>query len=512
MTAEEQDEVEASFLTFGQTVLKHDLYDWQAEAVIPFDDASTRMVRVSLCTPNESGKSAVVIPTVVLGWLATYPQGRVVITTADGKQLDNQVMPALERYRNTFAGWVWTERSIRTPTGGFMVAFTTDDPGRAEGWHKLNNETGPLLIVVDEGKTVADGIYDSIDRCGYNALLLTSSPGPMHGRFYDSQTRRELGYIRIKVGLLDCPHIGQEKIDRIVAQHGPDAPFTRSALHGEFMLAEGETKFDRDGLKHLMVMAEGHDRAGLGVIEPNCATQTPTWMSDAAGWLWMDEKPMGGCDYLIFCDPNTCEQAVGTSERDNTAAGVIRAAYIDEQGVEWKDQLVAALHWPGGVKWDADVLATRIDLLSKYYGRCMAVVEANNFGSALMVHLQRLGVPLWQRTKVDDVNPNKTHRVNGFLSTERTRTHWVEAGTAMVREQSMIMRYHPACQEYQTFIVLPSGRAEAQEGCHDDWVAGIGIGLVVRCFTRLPKRVQIVQNQRKRVPVTTSASPFGACG
>ena len=43
----------------------------------------------------------------------------------------------------------------------------------------------------------------------------------------------------------------------------------------------------------------------------------------------------------------------------------------------------------------------------------------------------------------------------------------------------------PACSEFQTFIITPEGRAEAQAGCHDDWVAGIGIGLVVSCYSVL---------------------------
>ncbi len=57
----------------------------------------------------------------------------------------------------------------------------------------------------------------------------------MFGRFYDSQAKPELGFHRIKVGLLDCPHITQDKIDRILAKYGPNSPYTRSTLHGEFI-------------------------------------------------------------------------------------------------------------------------------------------------------------------------------------------------------------------------------------------------------------------------------------
>lgn len=99
-----------------------------------------------------------------------------------------------------------------------------------------------------------------------------------------------------------------------------------------------------------------------------------------------------------------------------------------------------------------------------------------------MKELAALGVSLWRRTKPDAVNPNKEVKLNGYLTTERTRAHWVEACATMVREKSLVCRYRPACEEFQTFVTLPSGRSEAVGGKHDDWVSCIGIGLVVKCY------------------------------
>jgi hypothetical protein len=116
----------------------------------------------------------------------------------------------------------------------------------------------------------------------------------------------------------------------------------------------------------------------------------------------------------------------------------------------------------------------------------VAVVEANNFGSALMKDLAREGVALWRRTKVDDVNPSKELKINGYLSTGRSREWWVQKCAAVIREKELSCRYAPAAEEFQTFVIKTSGRAEALDGCHDDWVAGIGIGLVAACYTVLP--------------------------
>lgn len=478
---------EPSFIEFAEETLGLHLYDWQDEAVTPFDNLNTRLVQVTLATPNGSGKSAVVIPTLVLGTLAMYPKARVVLTTADGKQLDGQVMPAIEAHRAKFPHWKFIEREITTPTGGRFVAFTTDDAGRAEGWHKLNDDDGPLLIIADEAKTIPDAIFSAIDRCTYNALLFTSSPGYMVGRFYESQFKPELGFSVIRVGLKDCPHISQDKIDRIVAAHGRDSAFARSTLDGEFMEAAGETKFDREGLSVIAAMAkEGHGRATIGRFE-SIGSGSVRFFPDPAGWFWMDEDRREGCRYLQACDPNTCEQAEGTTDRDNTACVILRDAYLsnDGTGTEWKTTVAGVMHWPGGVKWDSDTLARRMKLVSDYYGGCMTVVEANNFGSALMKDLVREGVALWRRTKIDDINPSKEHRLLGYLSSGKTREWWVQKCATIIREHGLVCRYLPASNEFGTFIISASGKAEAMAGCHDDWVSAIGIGLVVGCYSIL---------------------------
>lgn len=234
--AEAEDlDIETSFISFAEEQLSMSLYWWQADVLEAFDYASEELVQVSLATPNGSGKSSIIIPALVYGWLSMYPRGRVVATSADSKQLDNQIMPALDRYRSLFPDWKFIERQIDTPTGGRFFGFTCTDAGRAEGFHKGDDIDAPLLMIADEAKTIDESIFSALDRCTYNAILLTSSPGKMSGRFYESQFRPELGYNTVRVGLRDCPHIGPEKCERIIAQHGPNSPFTRSALHGEFI-------------------------------------------------------------------------------------------------------------------------------------------------------------------------------------------------------------------------------------------------------------------------------------
>lgn len=268
-------DIETTPVGFSEVTLGLGLYDWQAEVLTWFEDTS-QLVLGSLCTPNGAGKSQRIVASLALWWVTIHKRGRVVITTKDAKQLDHQVWVALESHRTKFPSYKFIEREIHTPTGGFIIGFTTDEPGRAEGWHKEDDVDGPLLVICDEAKSIADAIFEAIyGRCTYNAILYVSSPGLTEGEFYKSQTDPKLafdpetgkGIRRMKVGLLDCPHIPQARIDNILLKYGPDHWLTRSTLYGEFTESDGDALFifqraqTRTAFDHPPVYVHGDDTA-----------------------------------------------------------------------------------------------------------------------------------------------------------------------------------------------------------------------------------------------------------
>lgn len=196
-----------------------------------------------MATPNGAGKSSVIIAGIALWWVSVHPQGRVVITSAVTRQIEHQVWPSIEAHKSKFADWTWKDKYLETPTGGWIFAFTAKDGGKAEGWHKVDDTTGPLLVIVDEAKTVEEPIFRAIDRCTFNALLYVSSPGGKDGRFFEAHTKFSGSFRARRVGLKDCPHIPKERADDIIAQYGADHPFTKSTLEGEFMSPEDLEKF-----------------------------------------------------------------------------------------------------------------------------------------------------------------------------------------------------------------------------------------------------------------------------
>ena len=240
-------------LSFAEDALKVELYDWQARVLEVIDYGSTKeRLKVALVAPNGSGKTERIVALSTLNWINRYPRGRVIVTTADSKQLDSQLVPALCSHRGKFPAWEFLHRLVRKPQGGFVLQFCTDEAARAEGHHARPDS--PVLIIVDEAKSVEQAIFEAIDRCSYTVLLLISSPGLKQGRFYDCFTKFRGDYVTFEIGLRDCPHVSEERIRDVVATYGEDKPFTRSTLYGEFMDYDESTSFavDYARLRHLI--------------------------------------------------------------------------------------------------------------------------------------------------------------------------------------------------------------------------------------------------------------------
>ena len=116
------------------------LYDWQCQVLQPFLHASgpdARLTQVAVMSPNEGGRSSLLVSGIATWWLAMHTRGKVGITTADQKQLNEQILPALEQNKQKMYGWHSVQSPyyrLITPTGGRLIAFTTDDAGRVESF------------------------------------------------------------------------------------------------------------------------------------------------------------------------------------------------------------------------------------------------------------------------------------------------------------------------------------------------------------------------------------------
>lgn len=221
---------------FAVSVLQaKDIYPWQAECL----EAVGQGLPTALLAANGSGKTRHIIAPLLLWFLFSFPKGVAKVTSGSWQQITEQLVPALDAHRPRFEplGWKWLQGFIESPAGGFISVFSTDRPGRAEGFH--GTEGAPLFYVIDEAKSVDDGIFAASDRCTAQYRLIASSPAGPGGRLYDCFNRLKSFYYGIRVTSVECPHITESTRQRDREMWGESDAWYRSRHLAEF--ADDET-------------------------------------------------------------------------------------------------------------------------------------------------------------------------------------------------------------------------------------------------------------------------------
>lgn len=219
-------------LEFAVLKLGLKLYPWQAEACYFAVENKRRM---ALVAANGSGKTACVNVVLLLWFLYTYPKGIAMVTSGSWNQLITQLWPNLEMHREKFPGWKWQKEQISTPQGGFIRAYSTNHPGRAEGHHEHLPER-PVMLMVDEAKSVPEPIFEALSRCTPTYFVLTSSPGRPSGTFFNAFRKSRKLYWNVRATAFDCPHIKPEKIKYAQRLYGPE--YDRHPIYRSMILAD----------------------------------------------------------------------------------------------------------------------------------------------------------------------------------------------------------------------------------------------------------------------------------
>src|SRR5580692_6085821 len=216
---------------FAECVLNMQLYPKQRDVLRAL---APRGSAVSFRSCNEGGKTKRVICAAILWHLANHPKGHVISTSGCYRQILDQLVPTLHAYQGLFPNWTFfrTPRIEGESASCFWEGFSTNEGGKFEG-HHAGGPDEPLLIIVDEAKTVRDDIFEAVERCKPTRLLIASSPGYAEGEFYRSQTTRAKYYQTFIQRASECPHWKQEEMDRICQKWGENHPLYRSMVMAE---------------------------------------------------------------------------------------------------------------------------------------------------------------------------------------------------------------------------------------------------------------------------------------
>lgn len=235
-TTEELAETGCTYAGFGEAVLGKTFYPKQREVLDALFPGGSY---VAAAFNNGGGKTREVIVTAILGHLALF-NGTAFSTSGSFRQIKDQLTPELKAWQSRFPGFDFQENRIVTRDPNcFWDGFSTNDAGKFEGHH--GSEAHPLLLIVDEAKTVKDPIYQAVERCRppreWCRVLVISSPGFASGEFYRLMTIRAktLTHPPIKQRASECPHIKADEIADLRAKWGPEHPLVRSMLDAEFM-------------------------------------------------------------------------------------------------------------------------------------------------------------------------------------------------------------------------------------------------------------------------------------
>ncbi|HEX3626618.1 MAG TPA: hypothetical protein VH280_14480 [Verrucomicrobiae bacterium] len=219
-------------------------------------------VAISFRSCNEGGKTKKVIRAAILWHLTMFPKGHVISTSGCYRQIKDQLLPALHGYQSLFSSWKFlrTPRIETSDANCFWEGFSTNEGGKFEG-HHAGGQDEPLLIIVDEAKTVKDDIFEAIERCKPTRLLIASSPGYGEGEFYRSHTTRKKFYQTFVQRASECPHWKQQEIDKLLAKWGPNHPVFKSMVMAEFADSVADAVIELKPLEDLIANPPIEQRA-----------------------------------------------------------------------------------------------------------------------------------------------------------------------------------------------------------------------------------------------------------
>ncbi len=260
---------------FAERVLQMQLYPKQRDVLRAL---ASRDSAISFRSCNEGGNTKRVICAAILWHLFMFPRGHVISTSGGFRQIKDQLLPALHAYQSLFPQWTFlrTPRIETEDMQCFWEGFSTNEAGKFEG-HHAGGPDEPLMIIVDEAKTVKDDIFEAIERCKPSRLLIASSPGYAEGEFYRSHTTRAKFYQTFIQRASECPHWTQKEMDKFREKWGETHPLYRSMVLAEFMESVADAVI---GLKPLEDLMANPPAVRRGVAAERKAFCDFAWSSD----------------------------------------------------------------------------------------------------------------------------------------------------------------------------------------------------------------------------------------
>lgn len=130
-------------------------------------------------------------------------------------------------------------------------------------------------------------------------------------------------------------------------------------------------------------------------------------------------------------------------------------------------------------QYDEIDYARQMYCLAKYYNTALVGIEVN-FSTYPLRKFEEWKYPKLYVREVTDSYTHKLEKRFGFLTGKITRPLIIANLVTIVKESVHLINDIPTLEEMLTFVKNENGRAEAQEGAHDDLLMGLAITYQIR--------------------------------
>lgn len=196
-------------------------------------------------------------------------------------------------------------------------------------------------------------------------------------------------------------------------------------------------------------------------------------------WIWKD--PIPGHRYICAVDPSS-----GAAD-DRTAIEIFDVDAIDDNGFPCVEQV---LEYYG--KKTGDEIGEMVSLYAMTYNEALVVVECiGGYGDATVLTLQRLNYPnlYYEQPSLKSYTIERAYskfnlkpgdQLPGFRN-NALRTQMIQSFITVVKENVFKIRSMRVINEMETWV-YKNGRPDHMDGCHDDSLTCLSMGVFIMNF------------------------------
>lgn len=417
----------------------------------------------------------------ILERAASEPGHRFLVCRKVGKSLRESCFQQLagqaaEYYPDAGVRVMRGEMRIRFRNGSEIIFSGLDDVEKLKSIYRI---TG---IWIEEASEVSQEDFQQLDirlrdeSPYYKQIILSFNPiSAMHwlkAYFFDRKDPRAM---TSRSNYRDNRFLPEEAIHTLEGFRETDPYYYSVYCLGEWGVI-GQTVFPAARVQErLSKLSIPGDRGYFTYDYDGLRIQDPKWERAEDGYITVYRQPEEGVPYVIGADTagegSDYFVAQVLDNRSGEQVAVLRRDHIDE-----------------------DLFARQVYALGEWYNQALVGVETN-FSTYPVRELERLRYPRQYVRETEDSYTHKPKQAFGFRTDNKTRPAAIAGLVAEVRERAEQLHDRATLEEMLTFVRNEAGRAEAENGAHDDCI----MALAIAHYIRPQQRTERVTPEAERV-------------